>query len=123
MDLLPGDDPETRLAALLPSLGARRDTVLRVTAAGRTGLAGEAALERAWGAVEHDFASFELVRTGLAIDHAPADLEAFGAPGTALRAAADALRAEADDRDVGDEDRIAALTALSRLYAFAGDAA
>ena len=74
-------------------------------------------------AVEHDFAFLDLDRSGLAIDHAPADLDAFGAPGTALRAAADALRAEADDPALPDEDRAAALTALSRLYAFAGDAA
>ena len=57
------------------------------------------------------------------IDHAPADLDAFGAPGTALRAAAEALRGEADDPALPDEARAAALTALSRLYAFAGEAA
>ena len=123
MDLLPGEDPEARLVALLPSVAARRDTLLRVSVAGRTGLAGEAAVERGGGAVEHDFASLEVDRTSLAVDHAPADLEAFGAPGTALRSAADALRAEADDGAAADEDRTAALTALSRLYAFTGDAA
>ena len=67
--------------------------------------------------------SSTLDRTGLAIDHAPADLDAFGAPGTALRAAAEALRGEADDPALPDEERAAALTALSRLYAFAGEAA
>ena len=104
-------------------MAARRDTLVRVTATGRTGLAGEAALARALAAVEHDFAFLETDRTGLAVDHAPADLEAFGVPGTALRAAADALRADADDPSLPEEDREAALAALSRLYAFAGDAA
>lgn len=123
LDLLPGDAPEARLAALLPPPATRRDTLLQVTATGRTGLAGEAALAAALAAVEHDFAFLDLDRTGLAIDHAPADLDAFGPPGTALRAAAEALRGEADDPALPDEDRAAALTALSRLYAFAGDAA
>jgi hypothetical protein len=123
LDLLPGDEPDARLAALLPPVAARRDTLLRVTATGRAGLAGEAALGVALAAVEHDFAFLEIDRSGLAIDHAPGDLDAFGAPGTALRAAADALRAEADDPALPDEDRTAAISALSRLYAFAGDAA
>ena len=123
VDLLPGDHPRARLAALLPPVAARRDTLLRVDVAGRTGLSGEATLVRACAGVEHDFAWLEVERTGLAVDHAPADLEAFGAPGTALRSAADALRAEADDGAIADEDRTAALTALSRLYAFTGDAA
>ena len=123
LDLLPADDPGARLAALLPPVAARRDTLLQVTATGRTGLAGEATLAGALAAVEHDFAFLDLVRTSLAIDHAPADLDAFGVPGTALRAAAEALRGEADDPALPEEERVAALTALSRLYAFAGDAA
>jgi hypothetical protein len=123
LDLLPADDPGARLAALLPPVAARRDTFVRVAATGRTGLAGEAALLRALAAVEHDFALVETDRSGLAVEHAPADLDAFGARGTALRGAADALRADADDAALGGEDRAAALAALSRLYAFAGDAA
>ena len=123
LDLLPGDDPQTRLAARLPAVAARRDTLLRVTASGRTGLAGEAALAAALAAVEHDFAFLELDRAALTVEHAPADLEAFGAPGTALRAAADALRGEAYDTLLPAEARAAALAALSRLYAFAGEAA
>lgn len=123
LDLLPGDDPQARLSRLLPPVTARRDTLLRVTATGRTGLAGEAAFADELAAVEHDFAWLEVDRAALAIDHAPADLEVFGAPGTALRAAADTLRAEADDLALPEEERVAALTALSRLYAFAGDAA
>jgi hypothetical protein len=123
LDLLPGDAPGARLAALMPPVAARRDTLLHVIATGRTGLAGEAALVGALAAVEHDFAFLDVDRTGLAIDHAPADLDAFGAPGTALRAAAEALRGEADDPALPDEAGAAALTALSRLYAFAGEAA
>ena len=123
LDLLPGDAPDARLAALLPPVAVICSSGSRRVATGRTGLAGEAALGLALAAVEPDFAFVGIDRAGLAIDHAPADLDAFGAPGTALRAAADALRAEADDPALPDEDRAAALTALSRLYAFAGDAA
>jgi hypothetical protein len=123
LDLLPADDPAARLGALLPPPAARRDTLARVVARGRTGLAGEAALLRALAAVAHDFAHLEADRSGLAVDHAPDDLAAIGAPGTALRAAADALRADADDGGLAAEDRAAALAALSRLYAVAGDAA
>ena len=124
LDLLPGDgDPAARLPGLLPPVASRRDTLLRVTATGRTGLAGEGALVRALAAVEHDFAFLEVDRTGLAVEHAPADLEHFGLPGTALRVAAEALRTDADDPSLPDEERGAALAALSRLHAFAGDAA
>jgi hypothetical protein len=123
LELLPGEDPAARLQALLPPVTSRRDTLLRVVATGRTGLAGEAALGSALAAVEPDFAVLEDDRGSLAIDHAPGDLEAFGAPGTALRAAADVLRAEAEDPARAAEDRAAASTALSRLYAFAGHAA
>jgi hypothetical protein len=122
LDLLPGDDPAARLAGLLPPVAARRDSLLRVVVTGCTGLAGEAALARGLTAVEHDFAYLEADRSGLAVDYTPEALEVFGAPGTALRAAAEALRAEADDLSLSEEDRAAALTALSRLYAFAGDA-
>lgn len=122
LDLLPGSDPAARFATLLPREARRRDTLLRITATGRTGLAGEAALAAAFAGVEHDFAFLELDRSGLAIDHAPADLDAFGATGTALRAAAEALRQEADDPALPEESRAAALTALSRLYVFAGTA-
>ena len=78
LDLLPGDDPAARLAALLPPVAVRRDTLVRVVATGRTGLGGEGALVRALAAVEHDFAFLEAERSGLAVDHAPADLEVFG---------------------------------------------
>ena len=60
---------------------------------------------------------------GAGVPGARADLEAFGPPGTALRAAADALRVDADDPLLPEEERAAALAALSRLYAFAGEAA
>ena len=123
LELLPGDDPAARLDRLLPPPAARRDTLLRIIAVGRTGLAGEAALDRALAAVQHDFAFLEADRAGLAVEHAPDDLDAIDAPGGALRAAADALRAEADGRDNPEEARQAALAALSRLYAWAGDAA
>jgi hypothetical protein len=123
LELLPGEDPAARLERLLPAPAARRDTLLRLVASGRTGLAGEAALVRALAAVEHDFAHLGADRAGLAIDHAPADLDAIDATGGALRAAAEALRTEADDPFRPEEERQAALSALSRLYAFAGEAA
>jgi hypothetical protein len=123
LELLPGEDPAARLGRLLPPPAARRDTLLRVVASGRTGLAGEAALERELAAVQHDFAFLEADRARLAVDHAPDDLDAIDAPGGALRAAADALRAEADDPSLPEDRRQAALAALSRLYAWAGEAA
>jgi hypothetical protein len=123
LELMPGDDPGARVGRALPPLAARRDTLLAIVASGRTGLAGEAALARALAAVEHDFAFLEADRAALAIEHAPEDLDAIDAPGGALRAAADALRAEADDPGRPEDARQAALTALSRLYAYAGEAA
>ena len=123
LDLYPGEDPWPGLARLLPPATARRDTLARFVVGGRTGLAGEAALERALAGIVHDFAWLEVDRAGLAVDHAPDDLDAIDAPGGALRAAAEALRAEADDEDRTGDERQAALAALSRLYAYAGEVA
>ena len=104
-------------------MAARRDTLLRVTATGRTGLAGEAALAAALAAVEHDFAFLDLDRAASPSTTRPPTSTPSAPPGTALRAAAEALRGEADDPALPDEARAAALAALSRLYAFAGEAA
>jgi hypothetical protein len=123
LGLVPGEDPAARLARLLPPPADRRDTLLRLVASGRTGLAGEAALGHALAAIEHDFAWVATDRAALAVDHAPEDLDAIDPPGGALRAAAEALRAEADDPARPAEAREAALTALSRLYAYAGEPA
>jgi hypothetical protein len=123
LDLLPGEDPAARLERVLPPAAERRDTLLRLEIAGRTTLAGEAALEHAVRAVEHDFAWLERDAGGLATERTGADLDAIDRPGGALRAAAEALRAEAGDPDLPAEEREAAAAALSRLYAFAGEVA
>lgn len=121
LDLLPGDDPAALLDALLPPVGARRDTLLRLTVTGRARLSEQAALRAAIAGVEPDFGWFDADLSPLAAEHDTADLDAIDRAG-ALRGAAEALLAEAENRDLAAGDRALAAAALSRLYGFAREA-
>ena len=121
LDLLPQDDPAAGLADLLAPMGSRRDTLLRLTPAGRVRPSSRAALERGFAAVAPDFAFAELRLDGLGLEHDLDDLDVIDRGG-ALRAAAEVLLAEATDPALPPADRSAASTALARLYGFAGDA-
>lgn len=118
LHLLEGDDPLSALAALLPEERARRQTLARLVATGRTRLEGRAVLERAIAAAAPDFAFLELDAAGLATACAPDDLDRIDRGG-ALRAAADALLAEAGDLARSAEEREVARAALARLYSLA----
>ncbi|UOK70125.1 metallophosphoesterase family protein [Ancylobacter polymorphus] len=118
LHLLEGDDPLAALAALLPEERARRQTLARLVATGRTGLEGQAALQRAVAAAAPDFAFLDLDAAGLATACAPDDLDRIDRGG-ALRAAADALLAEAGDLARSAEERDVARAALARLYSLA----
>jgi DNA repair exonuclease SbcCD nuclease subunit len=96
LELLPGADAEAALAELLPAPAARRDTLLRVRASGRAGLAQRDALIRAADALAPEFGFFELDDARLATEAEPGDLDEIDRAG-ALRAAAEALDAEARD--------------------------
>ncbi|MDQ0346033.1 metallophosphoesterase family protein [Ancylobacter vacuolatus] len=118
LHLLEGDDPVTALAALLPEARARRQTLARLIATGRTHLAGHAALAGAVTEAAPDFALLELVEAGLATACAPDDLDLIDRAG-ALREAADALLAEAGDASRSAAEREVARAALARLYSYA----
>lgn len=118
LHLLEGDDPVAALAALLPEARARRQTLARLIATGRTHLAGHAALAGAVTEAAPDFALLELVEAGLATACAPEDLDLIDRAG-ALREAADALLAEAGDASRSAAEREVARAALARLYSYA----
>ena len=116
MDLLPGENPDARLADLLPDESRRRDSLLRIEASGRLTLAERASFEAALTAITPDFGWFEADLTRLGTDVVPDDLDVIDRGG-ALRRAADALLLEAADPALAQVDRDLAEMALSRLYA------
>ena len=118
LHLLEADDPEAALSAVLPEPRARRQTLARLLATGRTRLTGHAALQRAVATAAPDFAFLDLDAAGLATACAPDDLDRIDRGG-ALRAAADALLAESGDLARSAEDREIARAALGRLYSLA----
>lgn len=118
LHLLTGDEPDAALAALLPDLRDRRQTLARIVASGRVRLAARTALLAAFERVSPDFAWLDLDEAGLATECDVEDLDRIDRAG-ALREAADALLAESDDAGRSAEDRAVAAAALSRLYDYA----
>lgn len=117
LHLLDGDDPATALAALLPEAGDRRHTLARVIASGRSRLAARTALAREVAGVHPDFAWLELEDSELATECETGDLDAIDRGG-ALRDAAEALLAEANDASRSAAEREIAGAALGRLYSY-----
>lgn len=117
LHLLPADDCAAALATLLPPARLRRQTLLRVAASGRTGIAGRTALAAAVEAAAPDFALLELDAAALATDYKTTDLDRIDRTG-ALRDAADALMAQAGDQARTEADREVARGALQRLFSY-----
>ena len=118
LHLLPGDDPAAALDALLPELGDRRQTLARVVASGRSGLAARNLIAGEIDAAAPDFAWLDLDDSRLATDCEVEDLDRIDRGG-ALREAADALLAEAEDESRSAAERAVAAGALARLYGYA----
>ncbi|MCK0207146.1 DNA repair exonuclease [Starkeya koreensis] len=118
LDLLEGDAALPALEAQLPDLRARRQTLARVVARGRTRLSEQAALVRAVAEAAPDFAFLALDETGLAVACEVDDLDRID-QGGALREAANALLAEARDPARSAGEREVAGAALARLYSYA----
>lgn len=115
IELLPGEDAPARIAAALPQTGAR-DHLVRLTVTGRLPMAERAALEADLAHRAPDFGWFAADLTGLAVEALPEDLDQIDRAG-ALRQAAEALLAEAQDASLSQADRDTATSALARLYA------
>lgn len=115
--LTQGMDVASELEALLVSDRAeRRDVLVRIIARGFPTLAERGALEEAAEAAQDDFARFSLDTTDVTTAYQADDLDLI-ATGGALRAAAEALKVEADGQDVSAEDMRIAEAALNRLWA------
>jgi DNA repair exonuclease SbcCD nuclease subunit len=121
LDLLPGEDLAGRLSQLLPAAG-RRDALVRLRVTGRLALAERAALQALLDRTGPDFGWFDADLASLAAEVRPDDLDRIDRAG-ALRQAAEALQAEAEDTALPAADRATAAAALARLYAFAQETA
>ena len=117
LDLLPGADVADALARALPD-GGMRDHLVSLRASGRVTLADRALLEAALQARAPDYGWFAADLSALGVEARPDDLDLIDRAG-ALRHAADALLAEADDPALSQAERDVAAAALSRLYALA----
>lgn len=118
LHLLDGDDPATALEALLPENRQRRQTLARLVATGRSRLPARTALAEAIARAVPDFAFLELDDTGLATECEASDLDLVDRAG-ALREAAAALLAEAQDERRPAAEREIARAALARLFSYA----
>lgn len=117
LELLAGDDATERLAPLLPSGIARRQTLLRVVASGRTRPQPRAELEAAIAAVAPEFALMQFEAQALVTDCESDDLDRIDRAG-ALRQAADILFAECHDPGRPAAEREAARDGLMRLFSY-----
>lgn len=116
LDLLPGEDTAARLSEILPPETGRRDTLVRIEAAGRLTLAERAGFEAQLAAIAPDFGWFDTDLASLSTEVKADDLDLIDRGG-ALRRAADALLSEAADPALAQADRDLAEQALARLYA------
>jgi DNA repair exonuclease SbcCD nuclease subunit len=118
LHVLVGEDPLSALATLLPDVRDRRQTLARVEATGRCRLSVRAALGSAINTTAPDFAYLELYDSALGIECEMDDLDQIDRAG-ALREAANALLAGAEDESRSIESRDIARAALSRLFSYA----
>jgi DNA repair exonuclease SbcCD nuclease subunit len=118
LDLLDGEDAVARMQSLLPEARTRRQALVTLAAGGRVRLEARTALVRAVEDARPDFAWLAFDDAALATECDAGDLDAIDRAG-ALREAADALLAEADDTARSAEEREVAQAALGRLYAYA----
>ncbi|RST83460.1 DNA repair exonuclease [Aquibium carbonis] len=121
LDLLPTDDCEAALAAILPPAHLRRHALLRIAASGRAGIAGRTALVAAIADAAPDYALLELDETGLSTECDATDLDRIDRSG-ALRDAAETLLAQAGDESRAEVDREVARGALVRLFSYCATA-
>lgn len=117
LDLLPNIDCEAALAAILPQARLRRRTLLRISATGRTGIAGRTSLAAAIEAAAPDYALLELDETGLSTECDATELDRIDRTG-ALRDAAEVLLAQVSDENRTEADRAVARGALVRLFSY-----
>lgn len=121
LELTPQDDCAALIDGVLPDLSARRDTLLHVAAQGRLGVQQMQQLTSSLNRAAPDFLNLTHDLDAVRLAHDAADLEAIDPSGGALRQAAEALAASAQDADLSATDRRVAATALSQLFSFVGE--
>lgn len=117
LHLLDGDDPSVALEAVLPESRQRRQTLLHLIATGRCRLPARTAMAEAVERAVPDFAFLELDDGDLATECEAGDLDLIDRAG-ALREAAAALLADAQDDKRSAVEREVARAALARLFSY-----
>jgi len=121
--LSPGLDAVSSLLALLPTdRGKWRSTLIKLHLRGYAHLDQRMALRDGIDEIKPEFCHFEYSDRNLHTEYQPDDLERI-ARGGALRIAAEALKAEADDGELSQPDRDIADAALTRLYSLVKETA
>lgn len=118
LDLFDGEDAAGRMETLLPEARLRRHALITLVAGGRVRLESRTALASAVDNARPDFAYLDFDDRNLATECEAGDLDAIDRAG-ALREAAEALLAEAEDDTRSAPEREIAQAALARLYAYA----
>lgn len=118
LDLAEAVESEAALAALLPPLGDRAQTLFHLVITGRARPLERVALEQTIAGVAPDFLWQRADLTGLGLIQDTGDLDTIDRHG-ALRSAAEVLAAEAADETLSPEARETARAALSHLFSFA----
>jgi hypothetical protein len=121
IELTPQDDCAALIVGALPSLEARRDTLLHVVAQGRLGVQQMQAINATLARVAPDFLNLTQDTDAIRLSHDASDLDAVDPSGGALRQAAEALSVTAQDADLSAADRRVAATALSQLFSFVAE--
>ena len=118
LDLFDGEDAVGRVENLLPEARLRRQALITLVPRGRIRLDARTSLASAVDNARPDFAYLDFDDRNLAIECDAGDLDAIDRAG-ALREAAEALLAEAEDDARSAPEREIAQAALARLYAYA----
>ena len=118
LDLADDDDNDAAYRAVLPQLSERGHTLFDLVVTGRASPLDRVTLEQSVAKVAPDFLWHRADLARLGMVHDIDDLDAIDRQG-ALRAAAEALAAEAADKSLASETRATAQTALSRLFSYA----
>ena len=117
IELLPGLVPEEKLRDCVPEGHDPRDILLQLRLSGRASLEERAAWERLLGELEPSLAFLSRDLTALEMLYEAEDLDRIDRAGV-LRGAAEALRSEALDPALSEDQRSVAREALNRLYSW-----
>ena len=121
VDLLPGDTGIDQVTSALPHPEQRRDSLIDLRLRGRQTLVERAAIDQLCARIGAEFGAFFVDASELQSQALVADLDTIEATG-ALRDAAEALMARAEDTGATGADRATSAAALNALFSIMSEA-